>query len=323
MSDPGATRPGEPTKSPERHLGRPLSGLRLGIAGPGRVGGSFARWARRAGAELRLVVRRTQNLVPDDGLGGVPSASFDSVFEAVAAMDEPTEPLDVLLLTVSDDALASVAAGWSADWAASTAPGSSRRDPPCRAVLHSSGCFDAEILAPLRAAGVAVGSLHPLRAFAAVVPEPGPHPLFAVDGDPEALALARRLAEAWGGTCCELSGERRVVYHLAASLAAGGVVTMLAVVTELMRRAELPNEVLGGYLNLLRGAVDAAERRAADAGPDELASAITGPAARGDEATIERHRAALLQMAPELASTVESLWRETRRQTKAEVSEDG
>lgn len=317
MSDSGAKRKDGAAKSPRRPdadlLPERLSGLRLGIAGPGRVGRSFARWARAAGADLRLVVCRTPP--EDEVFHDVPVASFSTVFTTVfdpqAARDAPTTTLDVLLLTVSDDALAMVADRWASQGAAPRGA-----DPPFRAVLHSSGCFDAEILAPLRSVGIAVGSLHPLRAFPDVVPEAGPNPFFAIDGEPEALALARRMAESWCGTCCELSGERRVVYHLAASLAAGGVVTALAMVTELMRRAGLPDRVLGGYLELLRGAVDAAQRTAADAGPAALASAITGPAARGDEATLERHRQALLQLAPELAPTVESLWRETSRQTE-------
>ena len=48
---------------------------------------------------------------------------------------------------------------------------------------------------------------------------------FAVDGDPEARALAGRLAAAWGGTAAEVPAEARPLYHFAATLAAGGVVT--------------------------------------------------------------------------------------------------
>ena len=330
MSDPGAKREGEsrrPLRRPlRRQLSERLSGLRVGIAGPGRVGRSYARWLRAAGADLRLIVSRTPaSLDPsrangasaNDPLRDVPKASFDSVFDTIFAKDYRPD-LDVLLLTVSDDALAEVARRWAQRWAQRWAA-NVLDQLPFRVVLHSSGCFDSEILAPLRALGVSVGSLHPLRAFPDMVTEPGPDPFFAIDGDAGAMALARRIAEALGGTTCELSGERRVVYHLAASLAAGGVATTLAMVTELMDRADLPGEVLDGYLDLLRGAVDAAERRARDQGPGALASAITGPAARGDESTIQRHRRALLQVAPELAPTVESLWRETGRQARGKA----
>ena len=292
--------------------GRPLTGLRFAVAGPGRVGRSLARWAVSAGAEPVLVLRRDGSTPPIFPLRDVPATSFEAVLDSGSDFGSQ---VDVLLLTVSDRALAEVASAWAASWGPLSSNAASSRPAPFPVVLHSSGCHDAEVLAPLRRAGVAVGSLHPLRAFPQVVEAPGPHPFFAIDGDAEAIAVARRLVGAWGGTPCELSGQRRVVYHLAASLAAGGVVTTLAAVTELMRRAELPDEVLGGYLGLLRGAVDAAEEAARKGGPGALASAVTGPAARGDTATLERHRAALDQIAPELAPTVEASWRETRRQT--------
>lgn len=291
-----------------------LQGLRFGVAGPGRVGRSLARWAVAQGADLKLIVSRNRaasagTLPPSASLSSLTGA-IEMSFEALSSGRPWPTPLDFVLLTVSDEALATVAADWARRLARRDA---SAGDAP-RVVLHCAGCFDAEVLSPLRDVGIAVGSLHPLRAFPDEVPDPGSDPFFAVDGDAEAVALARRMVGAWGGKACELSGERRVTYHLAASLAAGGVVTVLAAVTELMRAAELPDEVLGGYLGLLRGAVDAAEHRAVDeGGPARVPSAITGPAARGDEATLDRHREALRAMAPELTPLVETLWSETRR----------
>lgn len=284
----------------------PLSGLRFAVAGPGRVGRSLARWGSLAGAEPALIISRSGRLDAsvDPVLASCPQASYDEPYD-----DLQQPPLDLVFLTVADGALASVAEHWAKALAAGT--GESHRPPPFATVLHSSGSLDAEVLAPLRSAGIAVGSLHPLRAFTDVVEAPGPRPFFAIDGDPVACRLARRLVAAWSGTCCELAADRRVVYHLAASLAAGGVVTVLSAVAQLMRDAELPEDLLEGYLRLLRGAVDTATA----GGPGDVASAITGPAARGDVATLRRHLAALRSTSPDLEPLVRSLWNETRRQT--------
>jgi predicted short-subunit dehydrogenase-like oxidoreductase (DUF2520 family) len=159
-----------------------------------------------------------------------------------------------------------------------------------------------------------VGSLHPLKAF----PEPLPDAaeargvFFAVDGDPAARELAARLAVAWGGVPGEVPPAARPLYHFAATLAAGGVVTLLAAAGEMGGRLGLPAAVTRGYLELARGAV-AAAARALDGG-QPLAAAITGPVARGDAATLARQLAALGQRAPDLLPLARALALETIRQ---------
>jgi predicted short-subunit dehydrogenase-like oxidoreductase (DUF2520 family) len=251
-----------------------LSGLTFTLVGPGRVGCSLAAWAEAAGARL------------------VGTAGRGEISELATAGE------DLLLVAVPDGALASVASELAGR-------------PQARVVLHTSGSLPADVLAPLRKppgqTGSAVGSLHPLKAFPRPLPEPGEARgvLFAVDGDPEARALAHRLATAWGGVPADVPPEARTLYHLAASLAAGGVVTLLALADELAGRLGLPPEVGRGYLELARGAVAAA------LAGGEAAPALTGPVARGDAATFLRQVEALSQLAPEKVPLVLHLARET------------
>jgi predicted short-subunit dehydrogenase-like oxidoreductase (DUF2520 family) len=269
----------------------PLAGVRFSLAGPGRVGSSLARWALAAGAELAAVAGRhpRQAAWP----GGPASGSLQRL---------ATAGQDLLLVAVRDEALAEVARTLA-------------RRPQARVVLHTSGSLDASALAPLQAAGAAVGSLHPLKAFPQPLPDPAEARgvFFAIDGDPEARELAGRLAAAWGGVAAEVPAAARPLYHFAATLAAGGVVTLLAAAAEIAGRLGLPPAVARGYLELARGAVGSA-RETLDAGRP-LASAITGPAARGDRATLARHLAALRRLAPEKLDLAEALARETVRQT--------
>lgn len=252
----------------------PLAGLRFSVAGPGRVGSSLARWAEAAGAER----------VEAAGRAGLAELS--------------TAGQDLLLIAVPDAALAEAAATLA-------------RRPQAAVALHTAGSLDASVLAPLREAGTAVGSLHPLKAF----PRPLPGPaeargvFFAVDGDPAALALARRLAGAWGSVAGEVPAEARTLYHFAATLAAGGVVTLLAVAQEIAGRLGLPGEVVRGYLELARGAVAEAIETAEDGRP--VAAAITGPAARGDVETVERQLEALDRDLPEKSPLTRILLLET------------
>lgn len=248
-----------------------LAGLAFSLVGPGKVGSSLAVWAQAAGARLVATAGRGE-------VGGL-----------------RTEGQDLLLVAVPDGALVEVAAALAGQ-------------PQAAVALHTAGSLDASVLAPLRAGGSAVGSLHPLKAF--------PHPLpdfaeargvcFAIDGDLAAQALALRLAAAWEAVVAEVPAAARPLYHFAATLAAGGVLTLLATAAEIAARLELPPAVEHGYLELARGAL-------ATATPTGAAAALTGPVARGDTPTVLRHLAALRNLAPEKLPLAIELARETLR----------
>jgi predicted short-subunit dehydrogenase-like oxidoreductase (DUF2520 family) len=251
------------------------------VAGPGRVGSSLARWAEAAGAER------------------VGAAGREDLAELSTAGQ------DLLLIAVPDTALAEAAATLA-------------RRPQAAVALHTAGSLGASVLAPLREAGAAVGSLHPLKAFPRPLPDPAEARgvFFGIDGDPAALALARRLAGAWGSVAGEVPAEARTLYHFAATLAAGGVVTLLAVAQEIADKLGLPPQVAQGYLELARGAV-AAARDTLGAGLP-LSSAITGPVARGDRATLHRQLEALRHVSPDKLPLALFTALETLRQTDAE-----
>jgi predicted short-subunit dehydrogenase-like oxidoreductase (DUF2520 family) len=136
--------------------------------------------------------------------------------------------------------------------------------------------------------------------------------VFALDGDPEARIMAERLALSLDGSPVHVSAEARPIYHLAASLAAGGVVTLLATASEMARQQGLPREVEEGYLALARGAIEQASQ-ASDA-----SDAITGPVARGDLDTFQRQVAILEGLDPELAKVVRGLANLTLRFTSSQ-----
>jgi predicted short-subunit dehydrogenase-like oxidoreductase (DUF2520 family) len=257
----------------------PLAGLRFSLVGSGRVGTSVAAWAAAAGAELVAVAGRTE------------------------LRDLSSAGQDLLLIAVPDGALAEVA-------------GRLAERPQAVVALHTSGSRDAGVLAPLRAAGTSVGALHPLKAFPRQMPEldQARGVFFALDGEPAAQLLARRLVTAWAGVAGEVPPEARPIYHFAATLAAGGVATLLAAAAELASRAGLPPAVGDGYLELARGTVAAAVTTTGTGGTTGAVEVLTGPVARGDLATFELHVAALRAIAPERVPLALELAREMLRQ---------
>jgi predicted short-subunit dehydrogenase-like oxidoreductase (DUF2520 family) len=280
MSDPADPAPDPPE----------LAGLRFSLVGPGRVGTSLAHWALACGARLVAVAGRQPGRPAWPG--GPPQLTVD----ALAAPG-----LDLLLVAVPDPALPAVAAELAGAAHAAV-------------VLHTSGVVGAEVLAPLRTAHTAIGSLHPLKAFPAALPDPAEARgvFFALEGDPAACRLGERLAAAWGATAGVVPAAARPLYHFAATLSAGSVVTLLAAAEEIAQSAGLPAAVIGGYLELAKGALAAAAL--AHARGQAIGSAVTGPVARGDLATIELHLSALAGALPQKLPLAICLAHETRRQ---------
>jgi predicted short-subunit dehydrogenase-like oxidoreductase (DUF2520 family) len=176
--------------------------------------------------------------------------------------DDPGEAasgVDVVLLAVPDDAIADVA---------------SRVEPGRAAVLHLSGASTLAGLAPHDRRG----SVHPLVSL----PDPrtGAERLlagatFAVAGDP----VTRRVVATLGGVAIDVPDERRAAYHAAASVGANHLVALCAQVERLAGAAGVP---IDAYWELMARTLD--NVRAVGA-----AGALTGPAARGDLATLALH----------------------------------
>jgi predicted short-subunit dehydrogenase-like oxidoreductase (DUF2520 family) len=170
-------------------------------------------------------------------------------------------------------------------------------------VGHTSG---ATPLAALAHAGVPAFGLHPLQSFA--------HPGVRFEGagaavagtTPEALELATALAERLGMRPFEIDDEGRAAYHAAASVASNFLVTLQAAAEAIAAGAGLDRE---DARELLMPLVRQTVENVAALGPE---AALTGPIARGDEATVEAQRAAVEEAAPELLDLFDELVRETR-----------
>jgi predicted short-subunit dehydrogenase-like oxidoreductase (DUF2520 family) len=244
---------------------RRAASAQLTIVGAGRVGGSLARAAERAGIQATLAGRE-------------PAPAEASGAHAV-------------LLCVPDDAIAEAAATVAA------------ATPPPRLVGHTSGATGLDALASAAAAGAATFSLHPLQTIPDDAADFTGCPCAISGSSADALAFARELAERLGMRPFEVDEADRAAYHAAASIASNFLVALQESAAALLGAtgAEDPRELLSPLV--LRTAANWSEL-----GPE----ALTGPIARGDEATVERHLEALRERAPELVDLYEALAERTR-----------
>jgi predicted short-subunit dehydrogenase-like oxidoreductase (DUF2520 family) len=197
----------------------------------------------------------------------------------------PPPPRAAVLLCVPDDEIAAAAAAVEP------------RDG--RLVGHCSGANGLDVLAPHEAF-----SLHPLMT---VPRDAAPDVLrgagCAVAGaTPRALEAARSLATAAGMRPAEVADEDRAAYHAAAAIASNFLVTLEGAAETLAATAGVDRAMLAP---LVRAAVDNWARLGAH-------EALTGPIARGDEATVARQRDAVAERAPELLDLFDALAGATR-----------
>jgi len=170
-------------------------------------------------------------------------------------------------------------------------------------VGHTSG---ATPLSALAHAGVDAFGLHPLQTVAhADVRFKGASAAVA-GSSPEALALASAVAERLGMTPFEIDDEGRAAYHAAASVASNFLVTLQAAAETIAAGAGLqPEQARALLAPLVRQTVE----NIAELGPQ---AALTGPIARGDDATVAAQRAAVEETAPELLELFDELVDRTR-----------
>lgn len=171
--------------------------------------------------------------------------------------------------------------------------------PPLRFVGHVSGATGLDALSAASEAGAEVFSLHPLQ----TIPDPRTDlvgaPCAVAGSEPTSLALARELAHRLQMRPFEVPEASRHAYHAAAAMASNLLVALEECAADLMDRAgvDAPGRELLAPL-VLRSAANWAERGR---------NALTGPIARGDAATVERHVEALRAVAPDLVPVYESL----------------
>jgi predicted short-subunit dehydrogenase-like oxidoreductase (DUF2520 family) len=252
------------------------------IAGSGRVAQALGRLLAEHGEPVFAVVGRQ----PEHARA---AAAFIAHGAKPVAFGVIPKRVSRVLIAVSDSAITEVAQRLADN-------GFGRG-----VALHTCGALGADALAPLAAAGVACGALHPLQTFAS--PEQGlsalPGCLFAIDGEAEAMGWAERIAHLLGGETLRIRPESRPLYHAAAVMASNYVVVLLDAAAMLMDAAGVSQEKA---LRALAPLVEASARNVLGFGP---VAALTGPVQRGDLLTLTGHLRALAR-APE---TVRQLYR--------------
>lgn len=252
----------------------------IAIVGAGRVGICVGVLLKRAGHEVAAASARS-------------AGSIERAAEWLdcPVTDDPAQAAKgagTVVIAVPDDAVAEVC----------------RRITDAQAVtrgtfvIHTSGALGLDPLSTASDLGARTLAVHPLQAIPDVKTgiERIPGCRFGITCDQDLRPWADRFVSDLGGRGLWVPEADRPLYHLAAVMASNFLVTLAGLVQEVAPSSADSSTRLGSleaYLPLMKGTL----ANIGDLGPGR---ALTGPVARGDAGTIDRHMKILGEKHPEL-----------------------
>lgn len=239
---------------------------RIAIVGPGRLGSALAPELKRVGYRLSQIVSGDSSASRRAGrtLAKQVHAKWDATGAGLDA--------DLIWFCVPDREIANAAQQLAGvvNWRGKVA-------------LHSSGALASDELRVLRRRGASVASVHPLMTFVRGSAPSLKGVPFALEGDPVALRVARKIVRELGGEAFPISKSKKLAYHAWGAFASPLLIALLVTAERVARdtgfsatqarRRMLPilRQTLANYLKL---------------GP---AAAFSGPIVRGDAQVVRRH----------------------------------
>lgn len=259
---------------------------KLNLIGSGRVGSTLARlWQDQGSFQIQDVL--TQTLA-----SATQAVGFIGAGQPVKRLTD-MRTADIWMLAVPDREISSVASALS-----QLNPGHTPS-----VVFHCSGALSSAELAVLDQQGWAVASAHCLLSFA----NPS-DALLQFAGTPCALEGATLALDALStafqqikGNCFPLLEKNKLLYHAAAVFATNFLPVLQSTADQLWRDSGMP-DVLAQQVRgkLLHHAV----ANILTLGP---AGALTGPAARGDAALVQRQADAVMAWDPQAGDAYKAL----------------
>jgi predicted short-subunit dehydrogenase-like oxidoreductase (DUF2520 family) len=260
--------------------------LKVGFIGAGTVGTALAVLLSQKG--YQFVGASRKNKIARNNTSRVISN-----FRILDSNQEVADNADFVFITTPDNAIAGVAA--EVRWHRG------------QSVVHCSGADSVAILEPAREKGALVGGFHPLQTFASVerAIENIPGSTFAIEAEEPLFTTLQDMAAALGGHWIKLKAGDKIAYHAAAVFACNYLVTLVKMATDLWQTFSVPpDQAIQALLPLIQGTLHNIETVG-------IPQCLTGPIARGDTGTIQKHLETLHDKAPSLLFAYKELGLQT------------
>ncbi len=250
--------------------------ITLNIVGLGKVGRVLAHvWSRLPNVEIAALYHRRSLSV--DEQSQLPVAQLIQDLHQMPAAD-------LWILAVSDTSILEVATKLS----------QTSISFQQAVVCHCSGILTAEQLLPLQQKGAAIASCHPILNFS-IFEQALAH--FAgcyvgLEGDSLAVQRLKPLLMALGAHPLEITSQAKVLYHMMAVVSGNSAAILLDFASKCAEKSLIdPKIAIQVVAPLMTSTLDGAMQRSP-------AEALSGPFARLDQNSIQKHLDALEQYLP-------------------------
>lgn len=266
--------------------------MKVGFIGAGKVGGALGLYLNNYGFTISgYYSKRGSSAQVAARITG--SQPFGSIQEIVNASN-------VLFVAVPDQALAEV----DRIIAALIQTQAVGKD---RVVFHVSGAHSSDSLAEIKAAGVEVGSIHPLQSFGEVFSsaERLNSSWFTLEGTEQAVKLAKTILNKTGGKYSLIKAEDKPLYHAGACMVSNFLVTLLDSGIRFFEQAGMERA------HIIQAIDPLIESTLSNVREKGTIDALTGPIVRGDSNTVRVHLDAIQKVLPEEWDVYQAMTRRT------------
>jgi len=259
---------------------------RIGFIGTGKVGTAFGVRL----AEVGFPVVGAMDILPDESKRFAESISGCKVYNTA---QELADAMDFVFVTTPDDVIGQVAkeVAWHKG----------------QTVIHCSGANSTAVLAPAREAGCNVGCMHPCNTFASVQQslENLPGSTFTLEAEEPVLSDLQKFVGGLNGRWMKLREQDKPLYHASVCIACNFLYTLVDIATDLWKHFDISqDDAVHAMMPILKGTMNNIENVG-------FPGCLTGPIARGDVGTIEKHLAALQEKQPDIVPLYKALGLET------------
>src|SRR3954447_2251164 len=239
---------------------------RVVIVGAGRLGSALATSLHDAGFIIDAIVARTQSKSRKK------AAALAQLVGARPIVEIREMWADVVWFCVPDSDIASAAAALAnkIPWQGKIA-------------LHSSGALTSDELSSLRSRGAAVASVHPLMTFVEASRPGLAGVAFAVEGDSQAVRVARKMVRQLGGRAYPIRKQDKAAYHAWGTFVSPLLTALLATMEQVARLAGVQGR------EARRRMIPILSQTLANYAKLGAARGFSGPIIRGDVDIVKRH----------------------------------
>lgn len=245
--------------------------MRFGFIGAGKVGIAMGIYLKAKGFLISGYCSRTQ--------ASSLQAATRTQSSYYGSLEQLAEASDIIFITTSDDQIQGVVMQLC--------------EASClragQLIVHMSGALPSTILAPLKAYGCHVCSIHPLQAFADVEKSAAElsSAFFCLEGDEKGIYALEEILRACSNPYFKLQPEQKALYHASACMLSNYLVTLIHNSLMLMEDLQIDQPTA---LKAMMPLVNSTLQNAMELGAE---NALTGPIARGDFSTVQKHLEAI------------------------------